>query len=771
MRSTGRLPRAVRVCLAIVLATAMYGAVLSNAASALAAYPEMVYAKGLEIRVANGSGGDDRAVPGALGDKPSLSPDGRQIAYMPWPDDRLLAVISVDGTAKRTVWEAPVNLNTYARWSPDGTRILFQAAMCQSCKSDIYSVKTDGTGFGALTSTPGINEELPEYSPDGTKIAYTVCDEVAWNGEWGCSAYVMESSGANQRKLFGSVGSPQDSLSAIHTAWSPDGVSLVFGGIERTTPGTCSAIWRVKLDRTDLRRLTGPCPTDNSFENYIPTQSEPSWAPDGTRIMFFERDLYRPASAPHRCYRIKQVDPTGDGETTIFDQPYPCEDASGRTAELKTASFRQIAGPGVPPPPPPPPPSDQELLDRYRPMLKYDTAESYRADHPALATDTYVSSVRTNRLLSQDKRGREVLLAVSDPAAAGSMRKPVLVLSTLTGSSATTDKVDLANPGGETDYLLDAQRMHANPMYGNKVTGRVFTNSDGSRVLQYWLFYYFNPKVYGYGGKHEGDWELLQVHLGSDGAPTAATAAQHSWGERCDWANVQRDGNDRPIVYVAEGSHATYFSSGYHLNPAPGSPEPADDHANGEGDTLVPSVLMWNIQPVASALGWKGRWGGTPPVSVPGLPDTPPSPPGPAFQGPKWTNPEGWSLSSSVKDCSEEQTQAAPRERSGEPADQFDAVPAAPTAPRLQARLRGESVVMRYRIRRGSNVPRKRPVQLLTTVDSAGKRYPPLTRRTRIRGGEVGRLVQERGRGPWRLSARVISAAGTRSEEAVVRIR
>jgi len=63
--------------------------------------------------------------------------------------------------------------------------------------------------------------------------------------------------------------------------------------------------------------------------------------------------------------------------------------------------------------------SDAALLEAYRPELRYDATEAYRSDHPAIITDSYVSGDHTNRLLSVDKRGREIVLAQSEPAPRG----------------------------------------------------------------------------------------------------------------------------------------------------------------------------------------------------------------------------------------------------------------------------------------------------------------------------------------------------------------
>ena len=90
-------------------------------------------------------------------------------------------------------------------------------------------------------------------------------------------------------------------------------------------------------------------------------------------------------------------------------------------------------------------------------------------------------------------------------------------------------------------------------------------------VLQYWLFYYDNPLVLpsipGVGTfwqSHEGDWEVVNVVLGSDEAPLEAGYSQHCSGQRKAWAGVTESpaGSTHPVAYVALGSHANYFAPG-----------------------------------------------------------------------------------------------------------------------------------------------------------------------------------------------------------------
>ena len=172
--------------------------------------------------------------------------------------------------------------------------------------------------------------------------------------------------------------------------------------------------------------------------------------------------------------------------------------------------------------------------------------------------------------------------------------------------------------------------MHASAGYGNKVIGRQYDELGGtSTILQYWFFYYNNPKSYTplQLREHEGDWEMIQIRL-SNGAPIDAVYAQHEYAERCSWNKVELNADGRPVVYVADGSHASYLRADdydvYHLGLDVG-----DDHADGGMPAFTPELVDVTVTP-PRWLGWPGRWGAQ------GN-----SPRGPAFQS-KWQNPSSF---------------------------------------------------------------------------------------------------------------------------------
>lgn len=120
------------------------------------------------------------------------------------------------------------------------------------------------------------------------------------------------------------------------------------------------------------------------------------------------------------------------------------------------------------------------------------------------------------------------------------------------------------------DHILCTRRMMAafyqslsqSPEWAPLVYTRVYRDDPDHIVVQYWFFYYFNP---GHDidiiavNQHQGDWENMQVVLDANEQPLYVVMAQHGEGTRRLWEYVDREG-DRPKVYVAKGTHASYFT-------------------------------------------------------------------------------------------------------------------------------------------------------------------------------------------------------------------
>ncbi|MGH2985369.1 MAG: hypothetical protein ACRDLO_01610 [Solirubrobacterales bacterium] len=146
---------------------------------------------------------------------------------------------------------------------------------------------------------------------------------------------------------------------------------------------------------------------------------------------------------------------------------------------------------------------DLVLLERYKPLLRFDRQYDYR-----LASVLGIVENPGNLLRTAD--GEVIARVGGDPA---------LTLELLTaypdGREPRTDDCLCEGP----DVLGDARRMEDDPRYAGRLYGLVIRGDGGRDWLQYWFWLYYNPKnLFGFG-KHEGDWEMIQLGLGAGEQP------------------------------------------------------------------------------------------------------------------------------------------------------------------------------------------------------------------------------------------------------------
>jgi hypothetical protein len=141
----------------------------------------------------------------------------------------------------------------------------------------------------------------------------------------------------------------------------------------------------------------------------------------------------------------------------------------------------------------------------------------------------------------------------------------------------------------------------------------------GLSWVQWWLWYLYNPWAVAGVGRHEGDWEFVQIGSANQ-SPVLVTCSQHkTGGKREAWAcEVQ---SDHPRIYVARGSHAMYF--------APGRQGGGLDDCDGRGRILVPGD--YEVREFGPWASWDGRWGNSTGEGK--------SPESPGQQGVRWSAP------------------------------------------------------------------------------------------------------------------------------------
>ena len=153
--------------------------------------------------------------------------------------------------------------------SPNGDRIAFVAV--EGGHTEIFTANADGSDVKRLTSGT-LSADQPAWSPDGTRIAYRLSANYSPARIW-----VINADGTNPHAITGDAPGEHH-----HPAWSPaqwDGSYRIAYAQAALKDGYMRAqIWSVRDDGSDRQIVS-----DESVGAY---DDEPSWSPDGTRIVF-----------------------------------------------------------------------------------------------------------------------------------------------------------------------------------------------------------------------------------------------------------------------------------------------------------------------------------------------------------------------------------------------------------------------------------------------------------------------------------------------------
>jgi hypothetical protein len=339
------------------------------------------------------------------------------------------------------------------------------------------------------------------------------------------------------------------------------------------------------------------------------------------------------------------------------------------------------------------------LLAQYRPVVQYDSLESYYTDWAAVITD------RPGNVL---KRADGTVLAAAGPPSGGVPRLSLSFLHPQTYPTgqpvAATDYI--AEVG--SDYVTQARQMHGLAGYANKVHGRVVEQA-GVTWLQYWFFmYYDDPSFLGLG-THEGDIEMIQVRLAPSGQPEAVSYAQHRSGVTANWNQVEQQSSS-PVVYSARGTHASMLRAGDLLSDRSFVP----DHNDAHGPRVQLDLIALSEAQTPWAF-WPGHWGGTKPedqiLGQVGVEANSPTAPN---QHRAWTDPAGFHAGCEAADL----PPVGEVHRTGLPE---------PAAPLLQVKRDPARGVVNVKFEAPAGPAGVTPASLVIAVDSSSGLQPPAT--------------------------------------------
>jgi Tol biopolymer transport system component/DNA-binding winged helix-turn-helix (wHTH) protein len=149
---------------------------------------------------------------------PAVARSGNRLAFQRGRRDSNIYRLSLSDSGVPLTRPAPFLSSTRnennPQYSPDGARIAFQSD--RGGDNGVWVSDADGFNTVELVSRPGTVAGTPRWSPDGTKIAFD------WNADGSWDVYVIRSSGGKPVRL---TSEPTDDLLP---SWSRDGRWIYF---------------------------------------------------------------------------------------------------------------------------------------------------------------------------------------------------------------------------------------------------------------------------------------------------------------------------------------------------------------------------------------------------------------------------------------------------------------------------------------------------------------------------------------------------------------
>jgi Tol biopolymer transport system component len=206
------------------------------------------------------------------------APDG-QSAYLKVATMSLPHIVRAPLSGKPE--QVPIAELTYDVSPKPGTNdeFLFSFSRGMGLGSEMWLAKSGGQQVTQLIADPLNYLSFARWSPDGSKIAFIKIPDTATPFTVG-SLWVMDVDGSNPRKL-----ADADAGHGFAEAWSPDGKRIAF--VMRANPGEANADQNAAALQSNISVVEVDSGVVTALTHFPSARVEaPTWSPDGTLVAF-----------------------------------------------------------------------------------------------------------------------------------------------------------------------------------------------------------------------------------------------------------------------------------------------------------------------------------------------------------------------------------------------------------------------------------------------------------------------------------------------------
>jgi TolB protein len=217
-------------------------------------------------------------------------------------------LIHPDGTEDHQIAADIPGLEQLPDWSPDGTRLVVTTRGGDTEPLYEYDLATNTSRQLFKCEDPCVGDDEPAYSPDGTQVAFNralgpfvYSDADRHEVPSDCGIWIGDIATGDVRQITSNIDPPCER--EYNVRWSPDGSQFTYwrDPYENGQP-TGTAVFVMNVDGSGERRLTDP-------EMFA---GDPDWSPDGEWIVF---DTYPLSEFQHvsKVSNLYRMHPDGSG--------------------------------------------------------------------------------------------------------------------------------------------------------------------------------------------------------------------------------------------------------------------------------------------------------------------------------------------------------------------------------------------------------------------------------------------------------------------------